>query len=175
MKALIRSLSVPHTNETSHSCTLEASPRENAAALSSRFSLNGGKANFPPRSFVFHQHGVTRPPSSVKKPKDRLAFFFLLGRVFLSCDPFSYAALALHGFSPLGQRSSRKWMWFFRFLGRWWVEKAFKVVLSMVLMKSNLKNETFIFFFSFFLFYFLVQFLRTNIASLVNYLMNKKI
>lgn len=175
MKALIRSLSVPHTNETSHSCTLEASPRKCSSAQIQPQRGGGGKASFPPWSFVFHQHGVTRPPSSVKKPKDRLAFFFLLGRVFLSCDPFSYAALALHGFSPLGQRSSRKWMWFFRFLGRWWVEKAFKVVLSMVLMRSNLQNQTFIFLFSFFLFYFLVQILRTNIASLVNYLMNKKI
>lgn len=48
----------------------------------------GRRPSFLPKSFVFHEMGVSQPPSSVKKSKERLAFFFWLCRVFLLCDQF---------------------------------------------------------------------------------------
>lgn len=56
------------------------------------------------------------------------------------------------------------------------IEKAFRVVLSLVLMRSNLQNQTFFFFSGFFpLLVGAGQILGTNFSSVMNYLMNKKI
>ena len=50
------------------------------------------RPSFLPKSFVFHKMGVIQPPSSVKKSKERLAFFFWLCRVFL---PWEFLLLLL--------------------------------------------------------------------------------